>query len=55
MVSIDKKQCIGCGTCASICPEGFEIKDDGKSHVKDDKAKCIHEAAESCPVEAIKE
>lgn len=52
MVSVNKEKCIGCGACASVCPQGFEIKD-GKAHVKDSKAKCIKEAAESCPVDAI--
>ena len=57
MVKVDKEKCIGCGLCESICPEVFEIGKDGKSHVKNPKAckngKC-KEAAESCPVQAIK-
>ena len=28
-VSIDKSKCIDCATCVGICPEVFEIKDDG--------------------------
>jgi ferredoxin len=53
MVSVDKNLCIGCGACAATCPEGFEMKG-GKAHVKNPKAKCIKEAADSCPVDAIK-
>jgi len=56
MVSIDKMKCIGCGSCTSICPSVFEIRD-GKAHIKsnaDIKAECIKEAKEICPVEAIK-
>jgi ferredoxin len=55
MIKVDKNTCIGCGLCESICPEVFELKE-GKSHVKDpkNKAKCVKEAADSCPVEAIK-
>ncbi len=53
MVSINKEKCIGCGTCAAVCPEGFEIKG-GKAVVKNGNASCIKEAKESCPVDAIK-
>ena len=54
-VSVDKKTCIGCGACASICPNVFEMKD-GKSIVKKFKAEdafCAKEAKSSCPVDAI--
>jgi ferredoxin len=54
MVSIDKNTCIGCCACVAACPEGFEMSDDGKAKVKDANAKCMKEAAESCPVDAIK-
>lgn len=58
-VVVDKKKCIGCGLCASIAPEVFEMEDDGFARAKDpngdkkfpDKMK---EAADSCAVEAIK-
>jgi len=53
MVKVDAKKCIGCGACASICPQGFEMKGDGKSHVKSAKAPCIQDAVDACPVEAI--
>ena len=55
MVKVDKKKCIGCGACASVCPEIFEMGSDGKSRIKNQKElPCIKEAIESCPVEAIK-
>ena len=55
-VSVDKAKCIGCGACVSMCPDVFEMGDDGKSHVKDSKAcdKSDCEAAKNaCPVGAI--
>jgi ferredoxin len=55
-LKVDQEKCIGCGFCVSICPDVFELKDDGKSHVKDAKAcaKCDCKAAsDGCPVQAI--
>lgn len=56
MIKIDEETCIGCGACASICEEVFEMKD-GKAHVKksqdNSKAACVKEAIDSCPVNAI--
>ena len=55
---VDKDTCIACGLCPSICPECFEIEDDGKAGTTVDEvpADCedeAKEAAESCPVNAI--
>ena len=52
MAYIDKAKCIGCGACASICPQGFEIVD-GKSQIKDKNAPCLKQAADACPTGAI--
>ena len=53
MVKVDEGKCIGCGSCASICSEVFEVKD-GKSHVKAQKdLPCVKEAIDACPVDAI--
>ena len=53
MTSVDKEKCIGCGACASTCPEVFEMND-GKAKVKSQKdLLCVKEATESCPVNAI--
>jgi ferredoxin len=49
--------CVACGTCVEICPEVFELPGDiaivksGANLLLDGK---IIEAAEACPVEAIK-
>ena len=48
--------CEGCGSCADVCPEVFELRDDGKAYViavdNCDTCAC-REAADICPVEAI--
>jgi len=54
MVKINKETCIGCGACVSVCPEVFEMGDDGKAKVKAQKdIPCVKEAIDSCPVQAI--
>jgi len=56
MVSIDKEKCIGCGLCAELCDEVFEMQGDGKAGVKKDKdIPCVKDAIGSCPVSAISE
>jgi len=61
-VSIDQSKCVACGSCVAICPEVFEMKDDGKVDVKEDiKGKDIsaeledkvREAHDMCPALAI--
>lgn len=58
LVKVDKEVCIGCGVCIATCPEVFEMGDDGKATVKDSEKckelKCCEEAAQNCPVGAIK-
>jgi len=54
---IDKKACTGCGTCAALCGEVFELKGE-KAEVKKDadfkkNSSCIKQAIEACPAEAI--
>ncbi|MEM3405928.1 MAG: ferredoxin [Candidatus Pacearchaeota archaeon] len=54
-IKIDSKKCIGCGACEAICPITFKIKN-GKSTIKKQPKKitCEEEAANSCPVQAIR-
>lgn len=59
-VIVNKDSCIGCGACAAICEDVFEIGDDGLSQVKvetvsEDKEDACREAVESCPTAAIEE
>ena len=52
--SIDVDRCIGAGNCAEICPEVFELRDDGLAHVINGDPDpslypSMEEAAEACP------
>ena len=52
--------CIGCGLCASTCPEVFSMNDEGTAVAIDDEvpAGCEDSAAEacaSCPMAVIEE
>ena len=35
-VTLDKEKCTLCFSCVAICPEVFEMKDDGSVDVKDE-------------------
>lgn len=54
-VSVDEEKCIGCGACVSVCPDVFEMNDDGKSVAKESETDkdCAKEAVDVCPVDAI--
>ena len=57
-VKVNNEACIGCGACVSICPDVFEINDDGLSQAKveeveKDKEQEVMDAKESCPTGAI--
>lgn len=32
-IKLEREKCIGCGSCAAVCPKYFEMADDGKSHI----------------------
>ena len=56
--TVDKETCIACGLCVSVCPECFEIAEDGKAEfiVEDAPESAndeVKEAVEACPVVAI--
>ena len=60
------EKCIGCGACAAVCSEFWEMKDGGKSHLKGSKRvgdnfelevddlECCQQAVDTCPVQCIK-
>ena len=56
-VSIDPDRCIGCGACEELCPEVFEIGDDGLARILAADAGLfadkVVQAAEDCPQGAI--
>ncbi len=57
-VAVDRDACIGDAICASLCPDVFELDDEGKSKVikeiiEDDLYDCVKEAVDSCPVSCI--
>ncbi|MCK5084941.1 MAG: ferredoxin [Candidatus Pacebacteria bacterium] len=56
-IEVDQELCIGCGACVNLCPDIFELQDDGKANVinEGESKKCDCEIAiNSCPVGAIK-
>ena len=55
---VDKDVCIGCGACAGICPEVFDMDNDGlavaiEGEISVDLQESAQEACEGCPVSAI--
>lgn len=54
---INRSGCIGCGTCASICPSVFQMADDGLAEViaepTPDMIGLATDARNSCPVSVI--
>ena len=53
MINISKNKCVGCGICTTICPEGMIMKN-GIAKIKGGTAKCIKNAINACPQNAIK-
>ena len=46
--TVDRNGCIGCGLCAEICPDVFDIADDGLAEaVKEPTRSNIHKAHEA--------
>ncbi len=49
-------ECIGCGSCAAVCPENWVMHGD-KSAPRNKKVKrvsCNQDAADACPVQCIR-
>lgn len=53
---VDQQICIGCGLCASIVPDVFQLNDEGVSEVHNQGGapeEKIQQAIDSCPVNCI--
>lgn len=64
----ERKKCIGCGSCAAVCPKYWELTEDGLAKLKNSKtnsktnnnelevkdAGCNKNAADVCPIQIIK-
>ncbi|MBR9690955.1 ferredoxin [Candidatus Woesearchaeota archaeon] len=55
-IEFNKEACIGCGACAAVCPDNWEMEGDKAKckNLNPEEAGCNQEAADSCPVECIK-
>lgn len=55
---VDEDLCTGCELCTQTCPDVFEMEDDVAKvkgdEIPADAEDCANQAAEECPVEAIK-
>lgn len=62
----EKNKCIGCGGCAAVCPDNWELGDDGKSKIiggtinedgnwekEFENIGCNQDAIDGCPVQCI--
>jgi ferredoxin len=56
--TVDEDLCTGCELCTQTCPDVFEMEDDVAKvtvdEIPSDAEDCAKQAAEECPVEAIK-
>ncbi len=60
MLSVDKKRCYYCGTCANVCPQNaIELEDIGEVHIGEECVESLCQkwncrlCVKSCPAGAI--
>lgn len=57
IIQQDRDDCIGCGTCESICPDNWVMEDDGKAspiETELEELGCNHDAELNCPSHCIR-
>lgn len=59
IVEFDREGCIGAAACVAVCPDNWEMQDDGKPNllrreIDEDELEQNKQAAEACPVNVIK-
>lgn len=57
-VFVDADRCAGHGTCVALCPEVFELTDDGYAvalvtEVPSEHREAVQAAEQQCPTQAI--
>jgi len=54
-ISLNRELCVRCKHCVKVCPDVFEIAQDGKAKLKvqESTLESVKIAAEDCPVGAI--
>ncbi len=67
-IIFEKSKCVGCGSCAAVCPKYWEMSEDGKARLKNGKpgagngseeieineVDCNKEASNVCPSQCIR-
>jgi len=52
-MKVDRNKCIGCGTCAAVCPQDAISFEGGKAKIDPEKCVKCGTCADVCPVRAI--
>ncbi len=55
IIKHDVNACIGCGACAAICPDNWEMEGGKAKSTKTEleEVGCNKDAADACPVQCI--